>query len=238
MTVFLLILSVIVGSFIPFLWKTTEKKFKLALIFSASYLLCVTLVHLFPELFEEAEEHSISSILIGFLLLLGFLFQKILEFFSGGVEHGHIQQHNKVRPHILLTALCIHALLEGTVLAGTSSHHHHSDHLLFGIILHKIPAAFALTSILLHEKISLKKTIVFLIIFSFASPLGYILSEILMSQMPEKYTVYLFALVTGNLLHIATTIFFESSSKHRFGGLKWFIVVLGVSLALAVEFLV
>jgi len=237
MSIFLLILSVAIGGVIPFFWKTSEVNFKHALTFSASYLLCVTLFHLFPELFEEAEEQSVSTLLIGGLLIAGFLFQKVLEFFSGGVEHGHIHQHHKITPHILLIALCIHALLEGTVLTSTSSHHHHSSHLLFGIVLHKIPAAFALTSILLHEKITIKKTVIYLAIFSMASPLGLILSKLLVAQMSEKYTIYLFAIVTGNLLHITTTIFFESSIEHRLSKTRWLVVLLGIVLALGVEFL-
>ena len=236
MTPLLLIICVLVGGIIPFLWKPSEANFKHALVFSAAYLLCVTLVHLFPELFEEAKEHQISSLLIGVFLLLGFLFQKILEYFSGGIEHGHIHTSTAFRPYTLLIALCLHALLEGSVIAGTTSHHHHSDHLLFGIILHKMPAAFALTSILLDAKTNIKKTIVFLVIFSLASPLGLLLSELLLSKMPERYTIYLMALVTGNLLHIATIIFFESSHKQRFNVKRWVVILLGILLALGVEF--
>jgi len=236
MTIFLLIVCVLLGGIVPFIWKPSALRFKNILSFSAAYLLCVTLVHLFPELFEEANEHQVSSLEIGVLLLVGFFVQKILEYFSAGVEHGHVHSPYKVVPHVLLIALCLHAFLEGSVLVGTSSQHHHSDHLLFGIVLHKIPAAFALTSILLHEKTNVKKCIFFVCIFSLASPAGLLMSELLISNMPESYAVYLMALVTGNLLHIATIIFFESSHEQSFNIRKWLVILLGVLLALGVEF--
>ena len=246
MTIFLLVLSVILGGLVPFFLKSSEKAISNFLAFSASYLLCVTFFHLFPELFEFAHHNESSRVYVGLFLFVGFLFQKTLEFFSGGVEHGHIQKHNTVNPYILLIALFIHALLEGMVLIEGSSHqqvhsglhgHHHSDHILYGVVLHKIPAAFALGSILLFENIRKITILLLLIIFSLASPIGVLLGEVSLHHLSPEYTVFLFAFVTGNLLHIATTVFNESSNEQKLSVVRWGLVLFGAGIAMIVEFL-
>jgi zinc and cadmium transporter len=47
----------------------------------------------------------------------------------------------------------------------------------------------------------------------------------------------LFAIVSGNFLHISTTIYFESSPDHSFHRKKILISLLGAALAILIEFL-
>jgi hypothetical protein len=53
----------------------------------------------------------------------------------------------------------------------------------------------------------------------------------------SSWLTILFALVTGNFLHISTTIFMESSPGHRLNLTKLLVVLAGTTLALATEFL-
>jgi len=237
MIVFLLISGVLIGGLIPFWSKMTEKIFRYALTFSASYLLCAILVHLLPELFDEANHEGLSAVTVGFFLLFGFFIQKLLENFSGGVEHGHIHHHRSFSPVGLLIALCVHAFLEGAVLADTGHEHHHVDHLLFGLLLHKAPAAFALSSILMESKVDKRKALLFLFLFALASPFGLWCTSFALIRLDEIYSTYILAIVSGNLLHIATTIFYESSPEHKLHWNKWLATILGVGVALLVEFL-
>ena len=48
--------------------------------------------------------------------------------------------------------------------------------------------------------------------------------------------LYLYALVSGNLLHISTTIVFESSPDHHFNARKLLIAVVGATVAVGVEY--
>src|SRR4051812_33316693 len=139
--------------------------YKLLLVFAGSYLFAITVVHILPELYRQNEEVE----LIGLFVLCGFFLQQVLEYFTSGVEHGHIHEHDHDHSHghqhhnhsisalVLLTALCLHAFLEGGMLAqpATMGFHQDVNPILLGIALHRTPAAFALMTVLtaqLHSK--------------------------------------------------------------------------------------
>jgi zinc and cadmium transporter len=163
--------------------KINEGSYKLLLVFAGSYLFSITIIHILPELFHA----SSSPGYIGIFVLVGFFLQQSLEFFSSGVEHGHIHTHDKGHSHaessawIVLVALFAHSFLEGGLLAHprTIEHHHDSNTLLWGIALHKAPEAFALMSVLLCEVKAKWKALMLLTIFALASPLGLYFSNYL-----------------------------------------------------------
>ena len=66
-----------------------EKYFKLVLVFAGSYLFSITILHILPELFSG----SYNPGRMGGYILIGFLLQQLLEFWSAGIEHGHIHKH-------------------------------------------------------------------------------------------------------------------------------------------------
>ncbi|MFN7259868.1 MAG: ZIP zinc transporter [Cyclobacteriaceae bacterium] len=151
----LFFVALIAGGIAFYIPKINTGTYKLWLVFAGAYLFSITLVHIFPELFS----HGSNAGYIGIFILIGFFLQQGLEFLSSGVEHGHIHVHEKNHQHressaiLVLVALCIHAFLEGGLLAHprTVTHHHDSNTLLWGIVLHKAPEAFALMSVLLCD---------------------------------------------------------------------------------------
>lgn len=215
--------------------------FKLALIFAGSYLFSITILHIIPGLFFHAFDPS----LIALFLLAGFFLQFFLELFTSGVEHGHLHQsngheHSGHTPLFLLGGLCFHSLMEGALLAQPSTIHEHEfpTGLLLGIILHKMPAAFALMSILIHRLGKKSVAVVYLIIFASASPLGLIFSDYLASAnlISSNVTAIIFAVVSGSFLKISTTILFESDPHHRFNWHKMIVSGIGAAAAILVEF--
>lgn len=228
----------LVAFYIP---KISSGSYKLLLVFAGSYLFSITIIHIFPELFSESANPGI----IGICVLMGFFIQQGLEFLSSGVEHGHIHVHEKHHQHkessaiLVLVALCIHAFLEGGLLAHprTVTHHHDSNTLLWGIVLHKAPEAFALMSVLLCEVKSKGKALFLLLIFAAASPLGLYMSDYLLANetMSSQAFTFLFAIVSGNFLHISTTIVFESSLDHKFNAKKMSVALLAALLAVLAE---
>ena len=208
------------------------------LIFAGSFLFSITIIHILPEVFSMSE----NPMKIGLFVLLGFFFQQFLEYFTSGIEHGHFHAHHQLSGASrsgLLIALVIHSLLEGALLTHESPFHAQQESyaLLLGIVLHKIPAAFALTATLKEKDRFPTSLWVILIIFSMASPIGLVISGELISFSPELLTL-LFALVSGSFLHISTTIFVESSPDHHFGIRKFVISLLGAGLAIATEYIV
>ena len=73
--------------------------------------------------------------------------------------------------------------------------------LLFGIILHKLPAAFALVLLLLASKFKNSFIILCLSIFAIMSPLGALLAEFL--HFTPTQTAIALAIVIGSFFHIA-----------------------------------
>ena len=195
------------------------------LSFSGAYLLAIAALELIPEVFIGAPES------VGLWLLLGFFVQLMLESFSEGVEHGHVHAHRGVGYGFALRVMIglgLHALLEGLPLGagpGAAASHSHGEHLLFGIVLHKLPAAFALA--LLLRGSGYRSTIIWtcLLIFGLLSPLGAALGELL--SIDPVWRQRILALVVGSFLHISTTILFEADGSHSHGiSIRKFLIIL------------
>lgn len=243
-----LFLTPLIAGLMVYLVPTTKgKNFKLILVFAGSYLFAITVTHILPELYRQHEEVE----LIGVFVLAGFFLQQFLEYFTSGIEHGHIHahdHHNHQHAHkhvsaiVLLSALCVHAFLEGGMLAQPNSPElgYDASAVLLGIALHRAPAAFALMTVLASQLQSKQKSLPHLIAFSIAAPLGLIISTYFVESkmLTDNGLLYLYALVSGNFLHISTTIVFESSPEHRFNAKKLAVAVAGALLAVVVEYLI
>jgi zinc transporter ZupT len=238
----LFLLTLLGGLAVFIVPKFNSSYFQLSLVFAGSYLFSITVIHILPDLFL----HQSSVPHLGIYVLLGFFLQVIIEYFSEGVEHGHLHQHKNGHNHKpnqwigLLIALCTHAFLEGTLLAHPQAlHNHGQDHSVFlGILMHKIPAAFALMSVITCHIHAKWKTILILAIFSLASPIGIISSNIFheAGYFSENFFAILFAVVSGNFLHISTTIFFESSPNHKLSYNKLLVAGGAAIIAVLAEF--
>ena len=80
--------AVIIGFLIALFLKPQKKtNIKLLLAFSGAFLLSLTVLHLLPELFSEGHNHLHdgeeiqASIPVGVFIMIGILFQILLEFF-------------------------------------------------------------------------------------------------------------------------------------------------------------
>jgi len=221
MSLYLPIIAVFLGFFIALKFKAHSRYLNLLLAFSGGFLLSVTVVTLLPEIYQE-QNHF-----IGVFILLGIVLQLVLEFFSKGAEHGHvhIEQKGNTFPQLLFISLSIHSFFEGFPT------HQHSD-LLIGILVHKIPVAIIVSSFLLSSKLSKTKLIVFLILFSIMTPLGSLVHIIFEEDLGD-IKIWVEAIVIGILLHIASTILFETSKDHQFNYKKFISILIGMGLALA-----
>ena len=223
------------GLLVQILEKKSQKRFiKLSLAFSGGFLLAIAFTHFLPELYRKNELQT------GIWILVGFLVQLFLEYFSGGIEHGHIHVHkdNKI-PYMMLLSLSVHSFIEGIPLAGTDTHEHvhhnvigdHHNSLLVGIILHQFPVAIALMTLLLKSKVSLKKSWLWLMVFGTMTPFGMYSGLFIDAHSASFYMDILLAVVVGMFLHISTTIIFETNEDHRFNLSKLVAILLGVGLS-------
>lgn len=231
-----LLLSAVVGALVVIAFgKRITGAFKLLLTFSGAYLIGMIFFHLVPEVFVEGNPY------LGWYVIGGFMMQLLLEYMSQGAEHGHIHIHPEANggkgkfPIAVFISLCLHALIEAMPL-GTHHHHDH-DHshaLLWGLAIHKLPIAIVLMSMFVGLGNSLKRSFFLLMIFALMAPLGmFIYSGIEASEIGDPTMLFsaVNGILIGILLHISTTIIFESSDGHRFNSLKLLTIVIGIALS-------
>ncbi len=221
-----LITSVLIGYLVVILLKPKGKSTQLLLSFSGAYLLSTTVLHLLPEVFETQQKN------IGVYILVGILLQTILEYFSKGVEHGHvhIDSHIHKIPWLLFLSLYIHAFVEGIPLANKEN-----STLLWAIVVHKIPISIVLVAFLLKSDFLKKYALLLILLFAFMSPLGTFLSQEI--SFFSNYQHIITAVVIGVFLHIATAILFETSENHQFNFKKFVVVLLGFAIAMLSTFI-
>ncbi len=221
------------GSLIFLIKRIPPNTLKLLLSFSGAYLFALSLLHLLPEVYSNGGAG------IGIFILGGFFLQLLLEIFSEGIEHGHIHVHKHDHKHAfplgVILGLCIHSFLEGMPLVQHFTDANTQRSLLAGIILHHIPVALALTSMLLASHISKPATLFYLLLFASMAPLGAGASLLLSEYTTGDLSLFFdraMAVVIGIFLHISTTILFESYEEHRFNLYKLGIMLLGAAIAL------
>lgn len=217
----ILFFSVVVGMLIVLLVKPKLKTSQLLLSFSGAYLLAIIMLHLLPEVFQDAE-----NVNVGFYIILGLILQIVLDFFSKGADHGHVHLHNETYfPWVLFISLSLHAFIEGLPLS-----HLHDHSLLLGIVVHNVPISIILGTFFVASKMPKKYAIIFLTAFACMSPLGNIAGSYF--PLIQNYKTEITALVIGVLLHISTTIIFESSKDHSFNFTKFISIIIGFVLAI------
>jgi zinc transporter ZupT len=229
MLALILFVSAVISGLAVFLVnKASKSKIKLLLSFSGSFLFAVCMVDLIPETYRNSTND------IGIYVLAGFFLQILLEYFSEGIEHGHIHVH-KEQPHFpiaIVLSLCVHSFLEGMPL---TSHGHDHTKLSTGIILHNIPIAFAFMTMLLQSNVSRVNAILLLMLFAVMAPAGMLVSTFISNNTLVDFSAYynkVMAIVIGIFLHISTTILFESSEDHRFNTKKFVVIIIGAIVAL------
>jgi zinc and cadmium transporter len=219
------LLPMIAGLLVRWL-KPGTQWMRLLLSFSGAFLLGVVFLHMLPELYEEEGSG------IGFWILGGFLLQVVLEFFSHGIEHGHVHVHShtgRALPLLTLLSLCIHSFVEGMPFADPAVAG--DAHFLAGVLLHKMPMAVALATVLTRSGVGRGYSIAMLLVFALAAPLGILTGHYVGGELGHHFLHHMLGIAIGMLLHISTTIIFESAPEHRFVAARFMAVIFGAVLA-------
>ncbi len=238
----LLVTSVLLGGTLAFFLESRKEWWEtwrpMIISFGGAFLLGITVMVIFPDVFGSNSNRG--GISLSYYVLIGFLIQIILETISGGIEHGHVHSHQHEhglsigKAVTVMLGLSLHSVLEGMPITGLSHHAAHQHSYVWGIFVHKFPAAFALMAFLLDSRLSKLKVWIILIIFSLMTPLGSALGSFLMDYgfSTDIYPILL-ALVAGSFLHIATIVLFEFNDVegHQFSYKRLVLILLGLLLA-------
>src|ERR1035437_5493008 len=230
----LLFVTVILSGCSVLFFQLGNKALKLILSFSGAYLLAITVLHLLPELYTSPPTPLPLEREVGFFILAGFLLQIFIEYFSEGIEHGHIHVHKHeemIFPVTILIALSVHSFIEGMPLSGVINETKKS--LATGIFFHNVPIAIALMSMLIQSGQKKGNAILWLVVFALMTPIGALTGNLMEGSfgLITSYSNYLMAVVVGIFLHVSTTILFESSEQHRFHLIKLATILAGMALA-------
>jgi zinc transporter ZupT len=226
MELVILFVCAFVGGLLAWAFKVSKENMKIVLAFSGAFMLGLSFFHVLPESYELLGSNA------GIWVLAGFMAQIVLEVLSKGMEHGHAHAlHGKNIPVALFFGLGIHALLEGLPFGGEHAHHHHS--LLAGVLIHKVPVAFILGTVLRGADFSTTKGALALFGFAAMAPLGGLITHFMEGKVISvgDFQGIILAILVGIFLHIATTIIFESDKGHAFNLTKLVAILLGFVLA-------
>lgn len=187
------------------------------LAFTGAFLFGITIMHLLPEVYQELGHTA------GVYIVLGFFLQVFLQQLSHGMEHGHTHlppatgHHHHISVSPLLVGLSIHAFMEGIPLGLRFEDRSALPSLALGIAAHKVPEALTLITVMTHAHQPRAALWRILALFSLVTPLAALLASLLGDQSATLTAslVYLTALVIGAFLHISTTIFYESGTRHH-----------------------
>ncbi|NAW51852.1 ZIP family metal transporter [Elizabethkingia argentiflava] len=217
----LLVLSVLSGIGLGYYFGKQQKLAKRLLIISAGFLLSMTVLEIFPEVFES-NTHA-----IGIWILGGVILQLILESLTKGFEHGHFhhqEDKKQIFPIALIVGMFIHAFIEGIPLSKMPQE---ISPYLQGILVHNIPISFVMGAFLLNDNSNRKIAWIVIGLFALASPLGMLLGH----YFTAASQTYILAIVSGIFLHISSVIIFEGNKNHTLDIEKIILVLLGISVA-------
>jgi zinc and cadmium transporter len=220
--------AALVGGLLPLFFSAkNDRAMKLAVAFGAGLLLGMAFLHMVPEAAELAPGQFGYWFMAGFVLLL------ILERFvmvHACEEHGC---HYHTVGVAAFAGLTVHGILEGFALGSTLYVSGLAPLVLIAVLSHKIPAGFALTSILRMAKKTHRQITWFVVGVALSGPLGLVLSlGILEARHLPAVSGSLLALSAGTFIYIGACDLLPE--MHREDGeklprLAWFIVGLLLS---------
>lgn len=253
----LLIVALIGGLALEILGNRAMNNLSIILAFGGAFIMGLIFLHLVPEAFSYSSIAG-TFVLIGFLvqILLEYL-SKGLEHGHVHLNNSSSHKTSTVMPWAAIVSLCIHALLESMPLAegasavdvahqvrsmGSLHVHVHADTaigsaLFLGLAIHKLPVALVLMGLIKSTGATKVTRWGLLTLFGIMPGLGmYIYDTIIHSgvALPGGVSTFMSAthgLVIGILLHVSTTVIFESGEGHAFNYNKLIATLLGLTIA-------
>ena len=216
-------------------------------LFSMGILVGTSLVLIIPEgietLYKSLDQDSFSSAptYIGLSLLFGFIIMYILDglpvilsslninmefnpqVFSSAEGFASLSIKDSLKSILdtsVTLGLIFHALVDGISLGSSFV----SDDIAFQfiffivIIIHKLPTAFSLTSILMKENLNPQAIRLHLAVFSLMSPLSSIVTYLIiaLSNKNNQFVIgILFLFSAGTFLYVVNHVMTEVSSREK-----------------------
>lgn len=194
-----LILMTIVSGSMP-LYKSWERKhIRLFISFGAGSLLGASFIHMIPETVETIGSGVGIAVLTGFLIL--YVIEKFTMIHACEGEDCSFHQMGIIS----FIGLSAHNIIDGFVLTTSTMLPNLGPIVFAAIVVHKIPASFSLSSILIIGEFTRKKVLLYLIIFSLMLPVGAFAAMLLMDIFGTYQLGIAVAVSAGTFIYIATS---------------------------------
>lgn len=243
MSSFIVLLSLFiissVGVVLYFFKTINQKILHLLIALGAGTMFSVSLIHILPESLEW-NNLSIYTFVIGFLLI--YLLEEILTPHSHDHthhDHTHEDPHEHFN-HIVIVAwiaIFIHTLFDGLgIRAGFMINTALWMSIFAGVAIHQIPVSLSISSMLQESAFNRKTQIILVLLFAFAAPIGFILSDRIISHISVSHVSLATALAWGSLLYVSNVellpiIHSQTSKKMKFITVCLFVIgVIGMGL--------
>ncbi len=186
--------------------KVNQTILNLLIGLGAGSMLSVSLVHIFPEALGQTQ-YAVYAFILGFLVI--YLIEEILT--PHAHDHGH-GDHTHEDPHehydhvavVSFIAIFIHTIFDGLgIRAGFGVSSEIGYVVLTSVALHQIPVSFSLAAIFRESKLQKKIQILFFSIFALAAPIGFMLSDSILTNVSGIFTGLAMAFAWGSLLYVA-----------------------------------
>ncbi len=200
--------SVVIGSLISFSLSSARKYLHFLLSFSAGLMLGATIIHLIPESFELIGKESSIWVLAGFVFL--YLIEKFVTV--------HICETLECEAHTLgiaaVVGISLHSFTDGIALGSGLIVSRIGLIIFLTIFFHKLPEAFALTAILVHEKHNRLRLLLFNILLIAMVPLGALLMHGFAGPNNLRFAGVALAFSAGTFLHISLSDLLPHVHEH------------------------
>lgn len=217
------------GGAIPLLIpRVNEDGLKLFVALGAGLLLGMALLHMLPE------SAKLAPTSFGFWFLFGFVLLFVLERFImvHACEEHHCDYHTI--GIAAFAGLTVHGVIEGFALASTVFTTAMGPLILLAILAHKVPAGFALTSILKLGAKGNRRILGFVTGVALSGPLGVVLAySVLRGQHMPASAGVLLSISSGTFMYIAACDLIPEvhrTDTHKGPRLTMFLLGLGLSL--------
>jgi len=194
----IIFISAFLGGAVTFFHRWSDELLHKFLSFGAGIFIGTVFLHLLPEAFAIDQTNSVAFfVLLGFMIV--FFVEKFL-FIKGkeGYDYSHL-----VISITALIGLSLHSFIAGLGLAVGSYYPRLGSVIFISILAHKTTAAFSLSSLFLLAKMSFKKSIGFLLLFSLMTPLGALIFAPLIGIEKGSLLAPLMGLTAGTFLYVA-----------------------------------
>lgn len=181
--------------------------------FSAGVLIATAFLHILPEAVENSPPQA-----LGVGIIAGFLFLFIMEKFImiHPCEETHCNYHTLGLSAFI--GIGLHSMFDGVAMGSSFLVPDLVQPVFFAIIVHKMPSAFALTSLLKSAHWSHGRILALLTAFSLIIPVTAVLTAALFLRMPVTIGGHAMNFALGSFLYIATSDFLPEI--HRRGDQK------------------